>query len=80
MRARIASAVHESLRHDHWNIGIIEAPVESIAVGRSSPDVHWAPERPGRYAADPFGWPEGDGYSILFEDYAHATGRQRLRA
>jgi hypothetical protein len=74
VRARIASAVRQSLRHDHWNIGIVDAPVESLAVGRSSPLVRWAPERRGRYAADPFGWPEGDGYTILFEDYAHATG------
>src|SRR5881396_3168984 len=58
-----------AFRHEHWHIGIVDAPIHSFLEPDSRPDVHWFP-LPGRgkYLADPFGLPRGDGLEVLFEE------------
>jgi len=74
VRARLGRYWHHGLRHDHWNIGIIDAPVGALMGRRAISGVSWAPEKPGHYAADPFGRWESDGLRTLFEDYSHGMG------
>ncbi len=73
-RARLQKHWHHGMRHDDWNIGVADAPVESIPSGAAMRDVTWAPVHKGHYSADPFGlWQDG-GLQILYEDYSHARG------
>ena len=73
-QARLRKYWHHGMRHDDWNIGVADAPVESILSGAAMRDVRWAPVHKGHYAADPFGrWHDG-ALQILYEDYSHARG------
>ncbi len=77
-RARLTQLYRSLLRHEDWNVGVATLPIESLVGVQSAPLVRWAPERPGRYAADPF-WATGaSGRRIVFEDYSHLTGVARL--
>lgn len=73
-RARLRKYWHHGMRHDDWNVGVVDAPVASVLARRSIPDVRWAPERRGHYAADPFGRWDGDTLDVFYEDYPHASG------
>ncbi len=77
-RARARALWHHGLRHDDWNIGVVDAPVTSLLTADTLPSVDWAPTRRGRYAADPFGWRRGSSLEVLFEDYDHGTGRASI--
>jgi hypothetical protein len=58
------------LKHDHWNIGIIEQPIEDfIHPQRQRKPVKWLPTPgPGEFVADPFGWLH-DGQLTVFCEY-----------
>jgi len=60
---------HELLRHDQWNIGIIEAPIESLLTTPQPTVARWL-RRPARHEffADPFGIVR-DGKLIVFGEY-----------
>lgn len=73
-RARLRKYWHHGMRHDDWNIGVVDAPVASLLARQSIPEVRWAPGRRGHYAADPFGRWDGATLDILYEDYSHAHG------
>ena len=72
--ARLRKYWHHGLRHDDWNIGIVDAPVATVLASRSIPAVQWAPGRVGHYAADPFGKWDGETIEVFFEDYSRALG------
>src|SRR2546428_12905857 len=63
-----------AFRHEHWHIGIVDAPIHSFLEPDTRADVHWFP-LPGRgkYLADPFGLPRGDGMEVLFEEFDLGT-------
>jgi hypothetical protein len=65
---------HHGLRHDDWNIGIVDQSVASILERAVIPEVQWAPGQRGHYAADPFGRWDGTELEVMYEDYAHALG------
>jgi len=59
-----------AFRHDHWNIGIVDAPIHAFLEPDGDLEVTWFPlPAPGRYLADPFGLPRGSGTEILFEEF-----------
>jgi hypothetical protein len=73
---RIARLV--SLR-DHWNIGIVDAPIRKFLDPNFSPHVHWLLSQPSRgYFADPFHCPETGANnpkpttSVMVEEYDYA--------
>src|SRR5438132_1327128 len=70
-----------TLRHEHWHIGIVDAPIHYFLEPDSRPDVHWFP-LPGRgkYLADPFGLPRGDGLEVLFEEFDLGTRKGVISA
>ena len=67
-----------------WAIGVVHSPIDAVAgISPAAPalaDARWMPERPGQFAADPFGMPAGSGagglraYYELF-DWAAGLGR-----
>jgi hypothetical protein len=73
-RARLLKYWHHGLRHDDWNVGVAQVPLESFVAGEAIHDVAWAPVRKGRYSADPFGWWDPGALQILYEDYSHQHG------
>jgi hypothetical protein len=77
-RARLQKTWHHGMRHDDWNIGVVDAPVESFLARDAIPHVAWAPVRRGHYSADPFGRWDGGVLQVLFEDYSHAQGEASI--
>ena len=73
-RARLRGLWHHGMRHDDWNVGVVDAPVATFLAGDVLHDVAWAPTRRGHYAADPFGRWDGTTLRVLYEDYSHARG------
>lgn len=62
--------------HDKWNVGIIDAPLEEVALQKNKKwDVKWLSEYKNfDFAADPFGC-EIDGHKIIFfEKYVQRKG------
>ena len=68
-------------RHEHWNVGIIDAPIERVALGGVARDVRWlAFPKTGRFAADPFGRQEASGIAVCCEEYDYSGRRGFLSA
>jgi hypothetical protein len=63
------------LEHDDWNVGVIDAPIESVVRARAELPIAWLPLRPGRFAADPFGVHVDGTLHVFFEDYDQREGR-----
>jgi hypothetical protein len=69
------------LRSDQWNVGIIDAPINTFLEPGIRPPVSWLPDPPsGRYIADPFGSRIGDRVEILVEEFDYRTSRGRISA
>ena len=70
-----------AFRHEHWHVGIVDAPIHSFLEPDSRPDVHWfpLPDR-GKYLADPFGLPRGDRLEVLFEEFDLGTRKGVISA
>ncbi len=57
-----------------WNIGIIDLPIQEIAMQKGPVKVNWLPEAPGNdFKADPFGWTDGETNTLLYEYFDAAT-------
>lgn len=66
-------------RHDVWNIGIVDAPIETFLTPGARPPVRWLPEPPrGSFLADPFLIETDDGPAILAEGFSYADGKGRI--
>ena len=63
------------IEHDHWNIGIVEQPIEDfIDPRRERKPVKWLPTpAPGEFVADPFGLVR-DGQLTVFCEYLNYGG------
>lgn len=81
--------INSLFRHQQWNIGIIETPVHEIMnLAKSRPSgfvsltVHWLPEIPGRFLADPFALAQHEdhknGLTILAEEYDWSQERGHI--
>ena len=63
------------IEHDHWNIGIVEQPIEDfVHPQRERKPIKWLPTPgPGEFVADPFGWVR-DGQLTVFCEYLNYGG------
>jgi len=60
-------------RHEHWNIGIAERPIESFLTDGTLHDVRWLPAPPrGSFVADPFGYAGAGTAYLLCEGFSYA--------
>ncbi len=77
LRARIAlrvaaAGLRSLFRHDEWNIGIIDQPVERCLTNSEPPRIGWLPAtRRGEYRADPFGIVHQGRATILCEHFSY---------
>ncbi len=62
-------------RHDDWNVGIIDAPIERFLSSDVDEPTVWLPKRREHFAADPFGLERDGQLHIFFEDYDQRRGR-----
>jgi hypothetical protein len=74
---RAASTGFRSLfRHDQWNVGIIDLPIEKILTAGAAPRIEWLPATPrAEFRADPFGTSFAGRQTILCE---HLSYRDNL--
>ena len=75
---RMLEVAEAATRHYEWNVGIVPAPIDTMLAGDLAPTVNWLPQRPGHFAADPFGLERDGLLHVLFEDYSRATGRASI--
>jgi hypothetical protein len=69
----------EVWRAEHWNVGVVDAPIHSFLAGGPMPPVRWLPECPaGRFVADPFGLADGGQLRILAEEYDYVSSLGRI--
>jgi hypothetical protein len=73
--------LHYLLRHEHWNVGILERPIADLVDGFTARDVRWLPfPRAGHFNADPFGRAGSGGLTICCEEYDYRERRGYLSA
>ena len=79
---RVRDQFNSLFRHQQWTIGIVDAPVETVAKDGIAGDVRWLPEPKGGYVADPFSirseivaelfdWSSGRGYLVEIDPKAN---------
>jgi hypothetical protein len=67
-----ATGLRSLFRHDEWNIGIIDRPIEECLTTGASPPIRWLPATPrGEYRADPFGIVHQGRATILCEHFRY---------
>jgi hypothetical protein len=74
---RIAATGWRSLfRHDQWNVGIVDRPVEHFLTANAPPEARWLAETPrAELRADPFGIARGGRRTILCEHFSYRDNR-----
>src|SRR5438093_1535903 len=70
VRGFLQEEYDRAFRHEHWHVGIVDAPIHAFLEPGPRPDVRWLPppER-GKYFADPFGVTWGKTNYVFFEEF-----------
>jgi hypothetical protein len=77
---RISLYYNDLFQPELWNVGIINAPIESV-LKTDNQQIKWLPKLPAhRFRADSFGFINEGKQVILFEDYDYQQGKGSLRA
>lgn len=72
----LSQAYTQLLRHQTWNIGLVDIPIRAFLELDVRPSIRWLPPLPmGRYLADPFGIVDDNGIHILCEEFDFAGGK-----
>ena len=81
-RRRVAALVDLLLYIDHWNIAVVDAPIDAFLGERPPPErVTWSPLADAtRFAADPFGIETPGGAHVLYEEFPYARRRGNIAA
>ncbi len=80
-RAFVSAQVRGFLRSDQWNVGIVDAPIETFLSTETRPTIRWLPNLPKvRYLADPFPAPSNGSSDILVEDFNYRTAKGSISA
>lgn len=68
-------------RHEGWNVGVIEQPLNSLLSHDEDLAINWAPSSGrNRFLADPFGIETERGCQILVEEYEYCRGKGKISA
>ena len=73
--------LRELIRHEQWNVGVIDAPIDSLLASRDPPEPRWLGHlKRHEFLADPFGVVR-DGRLVVFCEYMnYRNGRGRIVA
>ncbi|HEX7472388.1 MAG TPA: hypothetical protein VF323_04845 [Candidatus Limnocylindrales bacterium] len=72
---RVQRAAASVVRHDGWNVGAADAPIERMLGPDAAYGITWLPARAGLFAADPFGIERDGVLHVFFEEYDQAAAR-----
>jgi hypothetical protein len=80
-RRAVRETLQELLRHEQWNVGIIDAPLSSLLSGGTPPPPRWL-MRPSRHEffADPFSLTHNGRLTVLCERMDYHQGRGTIVA
>ena len=70
LKNNVVRAYNYFFGHEHWNVGIIHAPIEEIL--KKDMSITWCKEKKGEFHADPFGINEQE---VLIERFDYGTGK-----
>lgn len=75
-QSKFKHRIRQLFYFDKWNIGIIDAPIEQVALQKGKIwEVNWMKELEGdAYIADPFGFDNKERNPLFFEHYIHKKG------
>jgi hypothetical protein len=74
--ARLGQRFTDLLRYEHWNIGILSRPIQSLVDEPTISGATWLTPQPrGRYVADPFGYSHGGKDVLICEAYDYRDKR-----
>ena len=71
---RIVDFAGSLRRHDDWNVGILDASIESMLKPNAAGPIVWLPGRPDHSAADPFGLERDGILHVVYEDIDQRNG------
>lgn len=75
----IEKMYERAFRHDDWNIGVVNAPIDTFLSTNEMRKVQWFPRDPnGRFFADPFGVMKDGTLYILCEEFDYAKPKGRI--
>jgi len=67
-----ATGFHSLFRHDQWNIGIVDSPIEQFISMSGPPQAEWLTATPrSEFRADPFGTLHDGRATILYEHFSY---------
>jgi len=67
------------LRHDLWNIGIINQHISSLLISGAEPTIQWLPRpEPAKYIADPFAVIRDQTVYIFCEEFDYRASKGRI--
>ena len=70
VREFLREEYQRAVRHEHWHVGVVDAPIQAFLESGADLEVTWFPlPGRGRYLADPFGLPRGRATDVLFEEF-----------
>jgi hypothetical protein len=76
---RAGARLHDLFLHEHWNIAVVDRPIQSFLDRQDSGDARWlAPPPAGSFVADPFGRTVDGALSLLCEGYDYRDRRGYL--
>lgn len=70
----------ELMLAEHWNVGVIDAPIETLVSGRHPPVRWWPPTPKSSFVADPFAVETDSGLVALVEEYDQRRREPRIIA
>ncbi|MEW6235990.1 MAG: hypothetical protein AB1656_11425 [Candidatus Omnitrophota bacterium] len=72
-------AAQALFRHDQWNIGMAQQPIQAYLQSGKHPNIVWMPApMKNQFFADPFALKKEDRHTILFEELDYRIGRGRI--
>ncbi len=77
----LATQSDSLFRREHWNVGIVDQPIQAFLAPGARPEARWLPGLARhRFLADPFGRRHGTGTTLLVEEFDYRTQRGRISA
>ena len=72
---RVMELAESVTRHNEWNVGVVQVPIEAMLTAGKEQAVSWLPTRAGHWAADPFGLERDGVLHIFFEGFSRRLDR-----
>ena len=76
IRNKLKKLENYLFKHENWNLGIVNAPINKFLDKNFKPKINWLPiNKRFLFKADPFGIKDGQEITILFENYDYKNAK-----